>query len=283
MRQKKLGLMIVFSSFAILVALALALFMNATGATAQASQAVQDPQLPEAGINIVKSPAVQTVWSDYTATFTVTISYPGATTLNSVVVADPLAPNCNRTYGSVTSGFTANYTCTMRVGLNNIINTIYITGLVGSQPIVSGTSTAAVQVIHPLVFIDIMPDSGITLTEGSHVSTTVFISNTGDVTLTNVHVELNQPLPPGASTDCERKDAQALGTYSPHTGLTYNCMLTTSVGMTTTLFPLNLRVRGNPPGSSGVPKLDYVADQDSRVVTVRSYPVKRYLPLVSKQ
>ena len=286
MQPKNLIATFVLSCFAVIVAILLvtAFSFNAKAVTRAAVQSYLDPVL---GISIVKNPAVQIVWNNMTATFTVAVSYSGGVLLNNVSVQDPLAPNCNKSYSNASTGFNQSYTCTMGIGFvagNRITNTIYVTGTATGQPAVTGSSNAFIEVIHPQVFIHLAPDPIISVTPGGSAIVNVGITNTGDITLTNMRVEYNVAIPTTVSSNCPRTsvDLPNAGTFAPREAFTYNCMLTTTANITETAFILDLRVRGDPPVPSSIPKLDYVARHDVRTVLVSQtpYPFHLWMPVV---
>jgi len=74
--------------------------------------------VPAPAIAIVKNPKSQTVASNGTATFSITVTNTGNTVLTDVHVDDPLSPNCNRTkadlpaLASMAPAAAVTYTCT---------------------------------------------------------------------------------------------------------------------------------------------------------------------------
>jgi len=70
-------------------------------------------RIPHPAIAIVKNPKGQVVDVGGTATFQITVTNTGDVTLTNVTVTDELAPDCNRSLGTLEPGQSApTYTCT---------------------------------------------------------------------------------------------------------------------------------------------------------------------------
>ena len=138
-------------------------------------------------INIEKTPDLQTVLGGDDVTFTITVTNTGDVDLDDVVVTDPLAPNCDATFASLTVGAVESYDCTVTNVTADFTNTA---GVVADDPTggsVSDTDTADVDVIAPAIDIEKTPDLQ-SILSGDDVTFTITVTNTGDAPLTNVVV-----------------------------------------------------------------------------------------------
>jgi uncharacterized repeat protein (TIGR01451 family) len=202
------------------------------------------------GIAIAKTPDLQQVVSGATVTFTIRVTNTGDITLTNVTVADPLAPNCDRTFASMGPGAVQNYQCTIANVTADFTNVANVRGTPPAGPDVTDTDDAVVDVIGPAITIAKTPDSQ-TVIAGSTVTFTIRVTNSGDVVLTNVSV--NDPLAPG----CNRAN---LGSLNPGQSTGYTC----SVSNVTAGFTNVATATGTPP--VGPP----VTDDDDAVVIVRA-------------
>jgi uncharacterized repeat protein (TIGR01451 family) len=98
-------------------------------------------------INIEKTPDLQTVASDGTVTFTITVTNNGNVTLTDVAVTDDLAPNCATNLGSLVPGISTTFTCTVTDVTADFTNSSTSTGTPPTGPDVSDTDTAEVSVL----------------------------------------------------------------------------------------------------------------------------------------
>jgi uncharacterized repeat protein (TIGR01451 family) len=122
-----------------------------------------------------------------TAAFTFTVTNTGDSQLSNVAVADPLAAGCNRTIGSLATAAITSYTC-IQTGVNaSFTNTATVTGeaLAGSP--VTDSDSAAVKLVGPALVVQKLPDSQ-TIFSGGEADFSITVTNTGDITLTNVVV-----------------------------------------------------------------------------------------------
>ena len=212
---------------------------------------VEDYQVqivPPAAIQIDKTPDLQTIISGATANFTIYVTNTGGLSLSSVTVTDVLAPNCDRTLGTLTSGASSSYACSLANVTADFTNTAVVTGTppVGSP--VTDTDTAVVDVIHPAITIAKTPDLQ-QVVSGGTANFTIAITNTGDVTLTNVAV--TDPLAP----NCDRP---SLGALTSGQSASYTC----SLSNVTAGFTNVATATGTPPVGPNV------TDNDDAVVTV---------------
>jgi uncharacterized repeat protein (TIGR01451 family) len=113
-------------------------------------------------------------------------------------------------------GATITYTCSLANVTASFTNIAVATGHPPLGPDVSAQDTAAVTVVapatHPAISIVKNPKSQ-TVTSGGTATFTITVTNTGDVTLTNVTV--SDPLSP----NCNR----TIGTLAPGASSSYTC------------------------------------------------------------
>lgn len=195
-------------------------------------------------IAIAKTPDVQTVVSGSPVTFTITVTNTGAVTLTNVTVGDPLASVCDRTIGTLATGAFTSYTCTRPVVTIGFTNTAVVTGTPPTGPVITNTDTARVEAINPAIAIAKTPDSQ-TIVSGSTVTFTLTVTNTGDVTLTNVTVA--DPLAAGCDA--------TIGTLATGAITSYDC----SVLNVTADFTNAATVTGTPPAGPDVSDTDDAA------------------------
>jgi uncharacterized repeat protein (TIGR01451 family) len=205
-------------------------------ATDQASVVVIHPS-----ITITKTTSTPTVLSGGTATFGITVKNDGDVTLTSVHVTDTQAPGCARTAAQVatdrgSSTFVPNdtytYSCTLANVTASLTNTATSIGTPPVGPDVTASSNASVTVIHPAIAITKTPGTQ-AVDSGGTATFTLTVTNTGDVTLTNVTV--TDPL----SANC----AKTIGTLTAGQSTTYTC---TQAGVTSA-FTNVATATGHPP------------------------------------
>src|SRR6185503_10611919 len=108
----------------------------------------------------------------------------------------------------------SSYTCTLSPVTLDFTNVATVTGTPPTGPDVSDNDDADVNVIAPAITLAKTPDLQ-TITTGDSVTFTLTVTNTGDVTLTNVAV--TDPLAPNCAT--------TLATLAPNAGSSYTCTL----------------------------------------------------------
>jgi uncharacterized repeat protein (TIGR01451 family) len=182
----------------------------------------ESPVVLRPHISVSKSPDAQTILVGQTANFTITVTNDGNATLTNVVVTDALAPGCARTsadipgLASMAPGATITYTCSLANVTASFTNIAVATGHPPLGPDVSAQDTAAVTVVapatHPAISIVKNPKSQ-TVTSGGTATFTITVTNTGDVTLTNVTV--TDPLSPNCN--------KTIGTLAPGASSSYTC------------------------------------------------------------
>jgi len=198
-------------------------------------------------IEISKTPDSQTVRSNSTVTFTISVVNTGDVTLSDVTVSDVRAPNCARTVGTLTVGDDYAYACTAPSVTDDFVNIATATGTPPVGTVVGDTDTAFVDVIHPDIEIVKTPNEQ-TIVSSSTVTFTIAITNTGDVSLSDVVISDAQ------APNC----AQTVGTLAAGGDLTYAC----TVANVTSDFMNVAMVTGTPPVGADV------SDSDTAFVDV---------------
>ncbi|MGA9595605.1 MAG: hypothetical protein WBV06_05590, partial [Acidimicrobiia bacterium] len=166
-------------------------------------------------ITIDKTPDLQTILGGDDATFTITVANTGDVPLDNVTVTDALAPDCDATIGTLGAGVSTDYSCTLAGVTADFTNTASVTG---DDPLgnpVADSDTAAVDVIGPAITIDKTPDLQ-TVAAGGTVTFDITVTNTGDVSLSNVAV--TDALASGCDT--------TIGTLAAGASTTYSCTMT---------------------------------------------------------
>jgi uncharacterized repeat protein (TIGR01451 family) len=107
-------------------------------------------RVPHPAIAIVKNPKSQVVSVSGTATFQITVTNTGDVTLTNVTVTDELAPDCNRSLGTLEPGQSATYTCTRPNVTTAFDNVAVATGSPPFGPSVTAMDTAPVTVRAPV-------------------------------------------------------------------------------------------------------------------------------------
>jgi uncharacterized repeat protein (TIGR01451 family) len=165
-------------------------------------------------IDIEKNPPSQTIDYNGTATFDITVTNEGNSTLSNVVVTDALAPDCDRSIASLAAGESTTYTCTQDNVTEDLTNTIEVTGDYLSSSY-SDTDAADVNV-RPSISVSKSASPTSVVEPGDTVTFDVTVTNEGaeSATLTNliddIHGDLNgrgdcvlpQSLPIGGSYSC---------------------------------------------------------------------------------
>jgi len=197
-------------------------------------------------ITITKEPD-QTVVSGSTVTFTITITNTGNVTLTNITVSDAQAANCNRGIGHLPDltphGGTTSYVCTRTHVTVGFTNSATVTGRdTLSATEVSDTDTAFVDVINPAIEMAKTPEAQ-TVVSGTSATFTIAVTNTGDVTLTNVTV--SDALAPGCNND-------GLPDLAPGASTSYGC----TVANVTDGFINSATASGQPPAGEDVTDTD---------------------------
>ena len=212
-------------------------------------------------ISITKNPKSQTIASGGTANFTIVVTNTGNVTLTNVTVTDPLSPNCNASsstvaaLGSMGAGASVTYNCSLANVTASFTNVATVVGTAPSGATVTATDTAPVTVTVPIPpptpqvvvshpAIDIVKDpKSQSIAEGGTAHFKITVTNTGDVTLSNVTV--TDPL----STDCNH----SLGTLTVGQSKSYTC---TKQNVSANCQNV-ATATGNPPTGSAVKATDH--------------------------
>jgi uncharacterized repeat protein (TIGR01451 family) len=219
-------------------------------------------------ISISKKPDSQTIRNGDTASWTITVTNTGDSTLTDVHVDDAQAPGCARTAAQIAliaphlsstfaPGDSVSYDCSLAGVSASFTNTAVATGTDETDQDVTAQDSADVRVINPHVTILKTPDQQ-TIVSGQTASFTIQVINDGDSTLTNVVV--TDALAPG----CARTSADIPGLASmpaaPAAGstITYTCTLANVTASFT-----------NTAVATGKPEVGpNVSSQDTAAVTV---------------
>jgi len=205
-------------------------------------------------IDVQKTPDSQSVAVGGTATFTITVTNTGNVTLTNVTVTDALAPGCSSVIGTMLPAAVVSYNCTLTNVQAGFTNTAAVTGTPPNGPPVTDTDTAVVSVQAPSIDVQKTPDSQ-TIGAGGTATFTITVTNTGDVTLTNVFVTDAQA--PGCARTAAEFDALDPGTFDPGNVVSYSCTLTNvQAGFTN-----SATATGTAPGGN-------VSDTDTAVVVL---------------
>lgn len=146
----------------------------------------------------------KTVRPGDTVTSTITVTNTGDSVLREVSVADPGAPACAKTLGSLEPRATQTYTCSESASPEDFTATAKVTATDATNRPVTATAGEPVDVIHPAITItdDATPAK---VRPGDTVTFTLVVANTGDVPLTDVSIADSR------TPAC----AQAIGTLLP--------------------------------------------------------------------
>ena len=139
-------------------------------------------------ITISKTPDLALARVGDTVTFTITVANAGETALTDVVVTDPLAPGCDRTFATLALGASQTYDCTLAGVSADFTNTAFANALdpIGNA-VPEATDTAVVDVVVPSVSVSKTPDTQ-SVPLGSPVTFTITVTNDGDTDLADVRV-----------------------------------------------------------------------------------------------
>jgi uncharacterized repeat protein (TIGR01451 family) len=216
-------------------------------------------------ISISKKPDSQTIRNGDTASWTITVTNEGDSTLTNVHVTDAQAPGCERTAEQIAAdpnapnpgtatfdpGDSYSYTCSLANVTSSFTNTATATGTPAAGDDVTASDSADVLVINPHITIVKSPKSQ-TIVTGQTATFTIQVINDGDSTLTNVVVTDAQA--PG----CARTSADIPGLASmppaPADGstITYSCTLAN----VTASFTNSATSTGQPPVGPPVSSTD---------------------------
>ena len=193
------------------------------------------------GLVMAKMPDVQQIRSGGSATFGIVVTNTGDVNLADVAVNDAQAPNCQFYISTLSPGAYAQHSCARDNALADFTNVATATAQPPVGPDLSVSDDALVDVTNPSITIRKLP----TTQQVRHSGTVTFsirITNTGDVTLSNVSVT------DGQAPDCGR----SLGTLTSGAGTGYIC----SRNGVTADFTNTAVVTGTPPVGADVSAVD---------------------------
>jgi uncharacterized repeat protein (TIGR01451 family) len=230
-------------------------------------------------IEISKSPDFQTILYSEDAAFTISVTNTGNITLTNIQISDPTTPDCETAGPPVTElppapapGSSTSYSCTAYNVVSSFTNTIITTAEVAGLPLIASDNDAAfVEVsINPSIIVSKSPEVQI-LNTGDEATFTITVTNTGDITLTNIL--LDDPLTP----DC------ALGGQpipelppwpDPGYFLSYTCSASSVAQSFTNVITATAQVFGTA---------SFVSDSDDAVVELVEPSYTIYLPVIWKE
>ena len=150
-------------------------------------------QVESVAISVTIEPDLQRVRIGNVATFSVTVEVPGTTALDNVTVSVPLAPDCDRSLGSLAAAAQEVYTCTesadpdvdgsLAQGTHTVTATA--SGEVPGLSTLTASDDAVVEVFALDLWISIEPEDQ-TIRSGDYAAFTITVGNFGDTALTNV-------------------------------------------------------------------------------------------------
>ena len=162
-------------------------------------------------VEIAKTPDYQMVLNGGTAVFTITITNTGGVILTNVTITDTQAANCINTFPNLAVGAHESYSCTVNA-IKDFTNVAQVTALDSLSGTVTADDAAFVDVINPKIVIVKSPNTQ-EIPQGAAANFTIQVTNTGDITLTNVIV-----------TDPEATNCNgSLGTLAANQGTSYIC------------------------------------------------------------
>ncbi|MEZ5371684.1 MAG: SdrD B-like domain-containing protein [Microthrixaceae bacterium] len=127
--------------------------------------------------------------------YDIIVTNTGPTTLTNVTVTDPLAAGCARSLGTLPSGQSTRYSCTVNNVDKGFVNTASVEGTPPAGPKVNDTDDEEVKVTS----IDLVKTAtNSPVAAGDAATFEISVTNTGDVELTNL--ELTDVIAP----DCDR-------------------------------------------------------------------------------
>jgi uncharacterized repeat protein (TIGR01451 family) len=183
-------------------------------------------------ITITKVPEFQYALSQMPVVFSITITNTGDSMLGPITVTDVLAPECGRFISMSPPAARTSYGCTI-TPTADLTNTVVVTAQPPAGDVLVRSDMAVVDVISPSIKVVKLPLSQ-EVPEGGTAYFTMTITNTGDITLTNV--VLTDP----TSDDC---GTVSLGTLPSRGITTVTCLKANISGNLTN----TVVVSGTPP------------------------------------
>ena len=261
---------------------------NNLGSTTACGDENENPLVIKPSISVSKTPDEQVIRNGDSVSWTIQVINTGTSTLTDVNVTDAEAPGCARTSADIpglasmppspATGSTVSYTCTRASNTASFTNVAVATGTPEVGEDVSAEDSAHVTVINPALSVSKTPDSQTVAFNGT-ATFTIAVQNTGDATLTDVHV--TDALAPGCART--KADIPQLASMAPGDELSYSCTVAnvtanfTNVAVATGTPEVGPDVSANdsaavtvgpPPPPVTHPAISIVKDPKSQTVTV---------------
>ncbi len=198
-------------------------------------------------IDIQVTPDLQRILVGEDASFQITVQNSGNVDLVNVAVSDPLVPVCDNTIGNLAAGANITYECSAVGVTTDFTNVANASGQDPFGNTVNASDNGAVDVINPVIDIQMTPDLQMVPSAGDALFH-IMVTNVGDVNLVNVTV--SDPLVPA----CDN----SIGALAVGATIAYDCTATGVVEDFTNV------ATANGQDSDGHP----VSDSDDGVVDV---------------
>jgi uncharacterized repeat protein (TIGR01451 family) len=201
------------------------------GANAGASVGTEQPRPLSGHMTISKTGDAQ-IASGSVAHFSISVTNTGDYVLSNVAVTDTLAPDCNRTFGSLALGEIQTWACTLAGATADFTNIANASATTPSEEPVTAVASFFVDVIHPAISLSLAPATQEVI-QGTSATFTVLVTNGGDVALSNVAVT------DAVVPDC----ARTIGTLAAGASNSYTCSRTNAASS----FVNSADASGQPP------------------------------------
>jgi uncharacterized repeat protein (TIGR01451 family) len=166
-------------------------------------------------IDVQKTPDSQIVVQGQSASFTVTVTNTGNIPLTDIVVADPLAPLCDRSFATLAIAEVQTFTCTLANLQSSFTNVATVTANTGTTTISDSDSADVVVDLLPNITLSKTPSVTTVPAVGGLVDYTLRVTNAGseEVLLTSLSDDkvtlsaactalIGQPIPVGGYLEC---------------------------------------------------------------------------------
>jgi uncharacterized repeat protein (TIGR01451 family) len=151
------------------------------------NQWVEETTVNHPALAVSKDTSTPVIRVGDAVTFTIAVTNTGDVTLSDVEVTDALVPDCSRPVGLLASQVVTQYTCSLVNVTADLTNTAVASGTPPVGAIVTATGSAAVDVISPSLALHKGTSTPV-VRAGDAVTFTIAVTNTGDVTLSDVGV-----------------------------------------------------------------------------------------------
>ena len=135
-------------------------------------------------IDVQKTPDSQIVVQGQSASFTLTVTNTGNIPLTDVVVTDPLATSCNRTFATLAVAEVQTFTCTLANLQSSFTNIATVTANTGTTTISDSDSADVVVAALPDITLSKVANVLTVPATGGSVDYTLRVSNVGTTTVT---------------------------------------------------------------------------------------------------